>query len=176
MEVPREHARARNWSNKLKSKAYVDARKGATPKSIRIGDTVLLKAEKFNKLSTNFRRSPFKVGQKTGTEVIVRNEAGEEFRRNSGFVKKYNEQDSVSRQNGNENSSPEEVGQREKVVAPTMTGVSGNSPVPLQSSPEKGGETGSQMQKERPLISQQTPSRIVEKPVCFGDFMLSLRS
>ena len=99
---------------------------------------MLLKVEKSNKLSTNFRPSPFKVVQKTGTEVTVRNKAG---------------------QNGKENSSPEKVGQREKVVAPTMTGVSGNRLVPLQSSSEKGGETGSQMQTESPLISQQTVRR-----------------
>ena len=179
VEVPREEVRDRDCSNKLKGKAYADARRGATPKSIRIGDTVLLKAEKSNKLSTNFRPSPFKVVQKTGTEVTVSNEAGEELRRNSAFIKKYNEQDNVSGPNGKENNSPEKVGQRGKVVAPTMTGVSGNSQVPLQSSSEKGGETGSQMQTESPLISQQTvrrSSRIVKKPARFGDFVLSLRS
>ena len=179
IEVPREEVRDRDWSNKLKCKAYADARRGAMLKSIRIGDTVRLKAEKSNKLSTNFRPSPFKVVQKTGTEVTVRNEAEEEFRRNSAFVKKYNEQDNVSGPNRKENNSPEKVGQREKVVAPTMTGVSENSQVPLQSSLGKGGETGSQMQTESPLISQQTvrrSSRIVKKPACFGDFVVSLRS
>ena len=59
-EVPREEVRDRDWSNKLKGEAYADARRSATPKSIRIGDTVLLKAEKSNKLSTNFRPSPLK--------------------------------------------------------------------------------------------------------------------
>ena len=179
VEVPREEVRDHDWSNKLKGKAYADARRGATPKSIRIGDTVLLKAEKSNKLSTNFRPSPFKVVQKTGTEVKVRNEAGEEFKRNTAFVKKYNEQDNVSRPNGQENCSPEEVKQGEKVVASPMTGVSGTSPVPLQSSPEKGGETEIQMRTAGPLISQQTvrrSTRIVKKPVRFGDFVLSLRS
>ena len=78
VEVPREEVRDRDWSNKLKGKAYADARRGATPKSIRIGNTVLLKAEKSNKLSTNFRPSPFKVVQKTGTEVTFRNEARED--------------------------------------------------------------------------------------------------
>jgi len=95
VEVPREEVRDRDWSNKLKGKAYADARRGATTKSIRIGDTVLLKAKKSNKFSTNLRPSPFKVVQKTGTEVTVRNEAGEEFRRNTAFIKKYNEQNSV---------------------------------------------------------------------------------
>ena len=85
------------------------------PKSIWIGDTVLLKVEKSNKLSINFRPNPFKVVQKTGTEVKVINEAGEEFRRITAFIKKYNEQDNVSKLNGKENSSPEEVGQGEKV-------------------------------------------------------------
>ena len=84
----------------------------------------------------------------------------------------------MSGPNGKEDSSPEKVGQRGK-VAPTMTGVSGNSPVPLQSSSEKRGETGSQMQTESPLINQQTvrrSSRTAKKPARFGDFVLSLRS
>ena len=57
--------------------------------------------------------------------------------------------------------------------------MSGNSPVPLQSPPGIGGETENQMQTASPLISQQTvrsSSRIVKKPVHFGDFVLSLRS
>ena len=112
VEVPREEVRDRYWSNKLKGKAYADARRGATSKFIRIGDTVLLKAEKSNKFSTNFRPSPFKVVQKTGIEVTVRNEAGEEFRRNAAFIKQYNEQDGVSRPNGKEDSLSEEIGQR----------------------------------------------------------------
>lgn len=88
VEVTREEVRDRDWLNNLKGKAYADARRDATPKSIQIGDTMLLKAEKSNKLSTNFHPSPFKVVQKTGTEVTVGNEAGEEFRRNTTFVKK----------------------------------------------------------------------------------------
>lgn len=148
------------------------------PKSIRICDTVLMKVEKSDKLSPNFRPRPFKVDQKTWTEVTVRNDDGDEFIRNTAFIKKYNEQDSVSRPVGKENSSPQEIEQREKVVTPMMTGGSGNSPVPLQSSPGKGGETESQMQTASPLISQQTVCRslqIVKKPERLGDFVLSLR-
>ena len=136
---------------------------------------MLLKVEKSNKLSINFRPNPFKVVQKTGTEVKVINEAGEEFRRNTAFVKKYNEQDNVSKLNGKENSSPEEVGQGKRFI-PMKTGVSGDSLVPLQSLPEKG-ETGIQMQTANPLISQQSvrrSSQIIKKPVHFGDFVLLL--
>ena len=84
------------------------------PKSIRSCDTVLLKVEKSDKLLPNFRPSPFKVDQKAWTEVTVRNDAGDEFIRNTAIVKKYNEKGSVSRPVGKENSSPEEIEQREK--------------------------------------------------------------
>ena len=54
VQVPREEVRDCDWSNKLKGKAYADARRGATLKSIRVGDAVLLKAEKSNKFHTSF--------------------------------------------------------------------------------------------------------------------------
>ena len=81
----------------------------------------------------------------------------------------------MSRPNVEENSSPEKVGDRQKVVPPTISEVSGNSPVPLQKTRGKGGETESQMPTARPLLSQQTvrrSSRTVRKPVRFRDFVL----
>ena len=84
VELPREEICDRDWSNKLQT--YADDRMGATPKSIRVGDTLLLKVEKSNKLSTNFCPSPFKVVQKMGREVTVRNEAGVEYKWNMPFV------------------------------------------------------------------------------------------
>lgn len=78
----------------------------------------------------------------------------------------------MSRPNGKENSPSEEVGQREKVVPPTMTGVSGNSPVPLQRSPEKGGETESKMQTASPLTSQQTEGhRELSRSLCASEVL-----
>ncbi|PFX28129.1 Uncharacterized protein K02A2.6 [Stylophora pistillata] len=98
--VPGEEVRERDWSSKLKDKAYADLKGGATPKSIRVGDTVLVKAEKTNVLTTNFNPDPFKVVHKTRSEVTLRNEAGIELKRNTVFVKKYNEHRDVS--NGND--------------------------------------------------------------------------
>ena len=43
VELPREEVQDRNWWNKLKDVPYADTHTGATPKSIWIGDTVLLK-------------------------------------------------------------------------------------------------------------------------------------
>ena len=90
VDVSREETRDKDWSNKLKGKTYADDKRGAFPKSIRVGDAVLLKAEKSNKLPSNFLPSPFRVVQKTGSEVTVRNDVGVEFKRNAAFVKKYN--------------------------------------------------------------------------------------
>ena len=45
------------------------SKRGATPKSKCIDDMVLLKAEKTNKLSTNFNPDPFKVVHTTGLEA-----------------------------------------------------------------------------------------------------------
>lgn len=80
--VPGEDVRERDWFGKLTGKAYADLKRGATPKSIRIGNTILLRDEKMNKLSTNFNHAPFKVVQKTVREVTLRNEAGVELKRN----------------------------------------------------------------------------------------------
>ena len=97
--VPGEEVLKRDWSSKLKAKAYADLRSGATSKSKRIGNTVLWKAAKTNKLSTNFNPDRFKVVHKTGSEVTLKNKAVVELKRNTAFVKKYNEHDNVS--NGN---------------------------------------------------------------------------
>ena len=97
--MPGEEVLKWDWSSKLKGKAYVDLRSGATSKSKRIGDTVLWKAAKTNKLSTNFNPDPFKVVHKTGSEVTLKNKAVVKLKRNTAFVKKYNEHDNVF--NGN---------------------------------------------------------------------------
>lgn len=58
--VPGEEVRERDWLSKLKSKAYADLKRGAALKSIRVGDTILLKAERTNKLSINFNPAPLR--------------------------------------------------------------------------------------------------------------------
>ena len=45
----------------------------AASKSINVRDKLLLRARKSNKLSSNFRLSPFKVVRKTCSEPIVKN-------------------------------------------------------------------------------------------------------
>ena len=148
VQVPLEEVRDRDWSSKLKGKFYADSRRGATPKSIRVRDTVLLKAEKSNKLSTNFRPNPFKVVEKTGSEVTVRSDAGVEFKHNTAFIKKYNNPGGVPR---------EVVDGRKKDVQQTVSGLSASSPVvPEPALPE------SSLKKEEVQVDIREPAPFQE--------------
>lgn len=177
--VPGEEVRERDWSSKLKGKAYADLKRGATPKSIRVGDTVLLKAEKTNKLSTNFNPAPFKVVQRTGTEVTLRNEAGVQLKRNTAFVKKYN--DGVSNGNGDQvvqasstvqtdEPGPSRVPETTEVSGPSgipgTTGVSENSQVQAGHSTEKEDNAA-----ERPV---RRSTRTIRQPARYKDFVLDV--
>ena len=94
--VPSKGVQERDLFSKLKGKAYADLKRGATLKSIRVGNTVLFKAEKTNKLSTNLKPDPFKVINKAGSEVSLRNKASVELKRNTMFIKKCNERRDVT--------------------------------------------------------------------------------
>ena len=97
----------------------------AVPRSLRVVDAVLLKAEKANKLSSKFCPSPFKVVQKTGSVVTLRNNNGVELKRNSALVKKYNEAGpSNSHQGEIQESTQTETGKGGDKCEPQVPGVS----------------------------------------------------
>ena len=82
-----------DWSRKLCGKIYSDRKRGVADKSLEVGDKVLPKLGKTNKLSPNFHQIPFKVVDKKREQVTVRNDSGMELTRNTtSLVKKYNEQ------------------------------------------------------------------------------------
>jgi len=56
---------------KAKMKAYADAKARAAPSEIAVGDLVLARQKKQNKLSTPFDPRPFRVIRKKGTMVTV---------------------------------------------------------------------------------------------------------
>ena len=177
VDVSREETRDKDWS----SKTYADDKRGAVPKSIRVGDAVLLKAEKSNKLSSNFHPSPFKVVQKTGSEVTVRNDVGVEFKRNTAFVKKYNVPEgssasvtsdggcSADREGDGQEPGPAETADRE-----------GDSQDPEPAERDNGrdeGQNGPKLPEPevRPSVVRRS-TRQVQRPSRFNDFVLSLRN
>ncbi len=125
----------------------------------------MLKGEKSSKLSTNFRPSPFKVVEKTESEVTVRNDAAEEFKCNTAFVKRCNDPASVTREGGDDVPSE----------------LSGGSPVksssPVQAEPESlpGNEmvqASSATGQDSMVVLVRWSSRVVRKPVRFQDYVL----
>ena len=176
VQVPREEVRDRDWSNKLKGKVYADAKRGATPKSIRVGDAVLLKAEKLNKFSTNFHSSPFKVVEKTGSEVTVRNEAGVEFKRNTAFVKRYNDPgNSVRDVLPTSELSGRSLVESSSPVQAVPESVSGSSTqaVPKSVSGNEMVQPDGHVSSSSEQRSIRKSSRVVRKPARFQDYVLN---
>lgn len=70
LKIPDEQATEADWQKllkerdgcaKMKQKIYADNKRGARPSDIAVGDRVLLKQSRENKLSTNFEPHPYKV-------------------------------------------------------------------------------------------------------------------
>ena len=84
-----EEIRDRDWTNKIKGKEYADKRRRATTSDFEIGDEVLLKQNKANKLSSHFNPEPCKVVKKGKGQVTVRNKQGVDITRSTGHAKRY---------------------------------------------------------------------------------------
>jgi len=84
-----DEIRERDWINKLQGKLYADKRRRATKLDVKVGDEVLLKQEKKNKLSPNFNPEPCKVVEIGGGQVTVQNKQGVNITRSTGHTKQY---------------------------------------------------------------------------------------
>ena len=161
----KEEIRERDWSNKLKGKLYVDEKGGAVFRSINVGDEVLLRAEKSNKLSTNFRLSPFKVVRKAGSEVTVKNDTGVEFKRNAAFLKKYHAQEG--------NTSGVENGRSEGACAgagEAQDKLSSDAQENKEDERVKVDDKGSEIHHQQENVRWST--RQVRRPARFKDFVI----
>ena len=135
----------------MNGKVYTDAKRGAFSKSVEVGDRVLLKVQKTNKLSSNFHPSPFVVVRREGGQVSVKNEAEIEFNRETSFVKRYNE-------DGEANSEELPSGGESEV-----TELKENRPPDVAAS--------------EPVVEAQPDvrriSRVIKRPTRFNYFVLS---
>ena len=57
-EFLHEEIRDRDWQSKIRGKEYADSRRQAKESKIEVGDSVLVRNEKTNKLSPNFQPVP----------------------------------------------------------------------------------------------------------------------
>uniref|UniRef100_A0A669DPM2 Gypsy retrotransposon integrase-like protein 1 n=1 Tax=Oreochromis niloticus TaxID=8128 RepID=A0A669DPM2_ORENI len=79
--------RARDDSAKIKMKAIADATRHARPHSLSLGDTVLHRQPKHNKLSTPYNAKPYNVTKVKGSEITATRD-GHSIVRNASFFKK----------------------------------------------------------------------------------------
>ena len=82
--------RLKDQTMKGKGKVYADEKRNAQKSSVEVGDIVLQKQKKSNKLTTNFSSDPYRVIKKEGSKVTLQDTDGVTTQRNSSFVKKFN--------------------------------------------------------------------------------------
>ncbi|XP_065067526.1 uncharacterized protein K02A2.6-like [Rhopilema esculentum] len=86
------HKEARENEEKSQNyhKQYADNRRNATKSTIIVGDTVIVKQQRRNKLSTRFNETPYTVISRKGTRVVAENGKGHRITRNVSHFKKFN--------------------------------------------------------------------------------------
>jgi len=87
-----EATRDKDWANKLKGKAYADSKRRAQESSIEVGDQVLVRAPKLNKLSSNFESVRRTVIAKNGGELTIERD-GASLRPHTSHCKPYQRSD-----------------------------------------------------------------------------------
>ena len=97
-----ESVREKDAERKMIGKEYADERRNASESSVKVGDEVLVKQNKTNKLSLNFEKEPYTVLDKHGSQLTVQNKTGKTVKRNVTFTKPF-----ISSETANENVNVE---------------------------------------------------------------------
>ena len=66
----------------------MDRKRHTKPRTINVGDTVLVRQEKQNKLTTQFNQTPYTVINRKGSEVTAKSRNNHIVRRNASHFKK----------------------------------------------------------------------------------------
>ena len=72
-----------------KAKMYADARRGTQYCIVNVGDKVLVRQDKINKLTTTFGATAFTVVNKTGNSLVVESPEGFQYSRKTTHLRKY---------------------------------------------------------------------------------------
>jgi transposase InsO family protein len=71
--------RDRDTENKWKGKVYADKTRKSTSCELQEGDTVLMRQQKSNKLSTNYNPEPHRIIERNGSKITVQSITKEQF-------------------------------------------------------------------------------------------------
>jgi len=84
-----QDVRDRDAETKAKSKYYADNRRNAAYSEIGLGDKVLMKQDKVDKLTPTFNPVPYQVVKKMGNSTVVESPDGQRYSRNTQHLKKF---------------------------------------------------------------------------------------
>jgi hypothetical protein len=74
-----------------KGKYYADTVRRALKSTVNVGDKVMLRQERTDKLDTAFKNEPYQVTARNGNRVTIESTKGASYDRNVTHVKKYTE-------------------------------------------------------------------------------------
>lgn len=86
--IDRNNVRDLDATTKLQSKKYADARRGAKPSNISVGDIVLIAVTKKAKTDPSFSTERFTVLSRDGAKVVVRSDRGVQYTRSINDLKR----------------------------------------------------------------------------------------
>ena len=176
--ITNEEIRDRDWARKLTQKDYVDTKRHAVESQVEVGDQVLLRNTKINKLSPNYDPSPCEVIDRNRGEVTLRKKDGVEVKRNVSFVKKYQENGTTESEsvvplqpiaNPLESATPLQPITSQPIASqPIASQPIASQPVASPISVQQTVNPSSPMLKESPR-----PTRTIRLPKRFDDYELS---
>ena len=103
--------RDRDMIMKHKNKVYIDEKRNACESDLTTGDSVLVKQQYTDKMTTPYIPTPYKLVEKNGNQCVVQSPEGVNYRRNTTHVKKYNEVQTES-----ESETPKSIPETDNVV------------------------------------------------------------
>ena len=109
--VVNKHKQARE-NDALKqqyNKQYADNRRNAKHRDIKVGDSVLVRQKRSNKLSTNFNSKPYTVIIKNNSRITVRDSNGHTITRNVSHFKRIPNQQNVETDTDDENNNNKDL-------------------------------------------------------------------
>ena len=162
-----QEIRDRDQVNKTKSKLYADSKRHANYSDVSLGDQVLLKQDKRDKLTSEFHHDPHTVVQKSGNSVVVEAPSGALYSRNTTHVKKFHTPDKMHEFNTrNAELSIEQIQDK-------------TGPVDKPGEPERvrTPDVSTPLEQVRPPdVSTPRPQRIRAVPKKLNDYVLSLEA
>ena len=167
----------RDSERKEKGKVYADNRRKACDSNIQKGDTVLLRQEKRNKLSTLFRPNPFTVVQKHGNSVVMEAD-GVQYWKNVTHVKKHLEQSTGDVTAPSTPLSPKEnkISEPQGILVDTSnhrwSEPMNSSPEPANLDIPAGSQTNMDSLPSHGSDVYRRPSRNRKMPAKFKDYVL----